>query len=222
MWPQTWWTCFVTFIIYSLYTFPESGINSAQPTATPHSHLSSSFGSPGEVFPASAPDRLTHLEASAHCASVGGQLATVGQLYLAWRSGLDHCEPGWLSDGSVRFSVSAPRSDCAGGEAGVRTVPPAELSNGSARFDAFCYHGTECVMWHSHVFLQLLLCWDYFIDLEMQRGFDHVVNYDEYVKIYSIIFLTTSVTFLIQQMPFIFHLGNKEILFFTSIIIIMF
>ncbi|KAL0201854.1 hypothetical protein M9458_005041, partial [Cirrhinus mrigala] len=92
-----------------------------------------------EVFPAAVPDKLTHPEASAHCASLGGRLATVGQLYLAWRSGLDHCEPAWLSDGSVRFSVSSLRSDCPAGEPGVRTVSPTELSNGTAGFDAFCY-----------------------------------------------------------------------------------
>ncbi|XP_067220133.1 neurocan core protein [Chanodichthys erythropterus] len=115
----------------------------------------------GEVLPASVPDRLTHLEASAHCASVGGQLATVGQLYLAWRSGLDHCEPGWLSDGSVRFSVSALRSECAGGEAGVRSVPPAELSNGTARFDAFCYHAKKPQTALTSIMKSLLRPWRY-------------------------------------------------------------
>lgn len=182
--------------------------------AKPLLHLSSSFGSPGEVLPASAPDRLTHLEASAHCASVGGQLATVGQLYLAWRSGLDHCEPGWLSDGSVRFSVSALRSECAGGEAGVRTVPPAELSNGTARFDAFCYHGTQsCV-----TAALTLLCLFYWSGDAV--GFYHVVNHDVSVmlNIYSVlhhVFNNFSVAFLIQQMPFSFH-------FFKPIIIIIF
>uniref|UniRef100_A0A8C2I894 Uncharacterized protein n=1 Tax=Cyprinus carpio TaxID=7962 RepID=A0A8C2I894_CYPCA len=93
----------------------------------------------GEVFPAAVPERLTHVEASAHCTSLGGRLATAGQLYLSWRSGLDHCEPAWLSDGSVRFSVSSLRSDCPAGEPGVRTLSQTELNNGSMRFDAFCY-----------------------------------------------------------------------------------
>ncbi|XP_059420219.1 neurocan core protein-like [Carassius carassius] len=97
----------------------------------------------GEVFPVSVPERLTQDEASAHCVSLGGRLATVGQLYLSWRSGLDHCEPAWLSDGSVRFSISSLRSDCPAGEPGVRTISPTELNNGSMRFDAFCYRDTQ-------------------------------------------------------------------------------
>ncbi|XP_058650067.1 neurocan core protein isoform X3 [Onychostoma macrolepis] len=97
----------------------------------------------GEVFPAGVPDRLTHPEATAQCAAVGGRLATVGQLYLAWSSGLDHCEPAWLSDGSVRFSISSLRSDCPAGEPGVRTLSPSELNNGTARFNAFCYRDAQ-------------------------------------------------------------------------------
>uniref|UniRef100_A0A8C1SG62 Neurocan n=1 Tax=Cyprinus carpio TaxID=7962 RepID=A0A8C1SG62_CYPCA len=96
-----------------------------------------------EVFPAAVPERLTHVEASAQCTSLGGRLATVGQLYLSWRSGLDHCEPAWLSDGSVRFSVSSLRSDCPAGEPGVRMLSQTELNNGSMRFDAFCYRDAK-------------------------------------------------------------------------------
>lgn len=84
-------------------------------------------------------------------------------------------------------------------------------------------------VWHSHVLLQLVLYYAYFIDLEMQWGFYHVVNYDVSVmqNIYSVlhyIFNNYSVSFLIQQMPFSFHLGNKDILFFLNqfIIIIIF
>uniref|UniRef100_A0A671LRV2 Neurocan b n=1 Tax=Sinocyclocheilus anshuiensis TaxID=1608454 RepID=A0A671LRV2_9TELE len=89
----------------------------------------------GEVFPAGVPDRLTRPEAVAHCAALGGRLANVGQLYLAWSSGLEHCEPAWLSDGSVRFSISSLHSDCPAGGPGVRTVSPSELNNGTGRFD---------------------------------------------------------------------------------------
>uniref|UniRef100_A0A8C2JSK4 Neurocan n=1 Tax=Cyprinus carpio TaxID=7962 RepID=A0A8C2JSK4_CYPCA len=97
----------------------------------------------GEVFPASVPDGLARPEAAAHCAALGGRLATVGQLYLAWSSGLDHCEPAWLSDGSVRFSISSLRSDCPAGGPGVQTVSPSELNNGTTRFDAFCYRADD-------------------------------------------------------------------------------
>uniref|UniRef100_A0A4W4HIZ3 Neurocan n=1 Tax=Electrophorus electricus TaxID=8005 RepID=A0A4W4HIZ3_ELEEL len=92
----------------------------------------------GEVFPSSAAGTLTLSKAAAHCASLGSQLATVGQLHLAWRSGLDHCVPGWLADGSVRYPVNKPRPECGNGEAGVRTLSSTELGNGTTLFGAYC------------------------------------------------------------------------------------
>lgn len=74
--------------------------------------------------------------------SLGGQLATVGQLYLAWRAGLDSCAPGWLSDGSVRYPVAWPRPECGGSQPGVHTVTPnATADNTTALYDAYCYRG---------------------------------------------------------------------------------
>ncbi|KAK1790852.1 hypothetical protein P4O66_014704, partial [Electrophorus voltai] len=97
----------------------------------------------GEVFPSSAAGTLTLSKAAAHCASLGSQLATVGQLHLAWRSGLDHCVPGWLADGSVRYPVNKPRPECGNGEAGVRTLSSTELGNGTTLFGAYCYRGSS-------------------------------------------------------------------------------
>ncbi|XP_056302092.1 neurocan core protein [Danio aesculapii] len=93
----------------------------------------------GEVFSSSVPDKLTHAEAAAHCESLDARLASVGQLFLAWRSGLEHCHPAWVSDGTLRVSVGPQGSQCPSEEPGVRRVSPAELSNGTERFDAFCY-----------------------------------------------------------------------------------
>lgn len=96
----------------------------------------------GEVFHSSVPGRLSLSSASDRCVSLGGQLATVGQLYLAWRAGLDSCAPGWLSDGSVRYPVTWPRADCGGTEPGVRTVMPNDTAdNTTALYDAYCYRG---------------------------------------------------------------------------------
>ncbi|TDH05541.1 hypothetical protein EPR50_G00123310 [Perca flavescens] len=96
----------------------------------------------GEVFHSSVPGRLSLSSASDRCVSLGGQLATVGQLYLAWKAGLDSCAPGWLSDGSVRYPVTRPRPDCGGGQPGVRTVPPnSTADNTTALYDAYCYRG---------------------------------------------------------------------------------
>ncbi|XP_041752610.2 neurocan core protein isoform X2 [Coregonus clupeaformis] len=106
----------------------------------------------GEVFHSWVPGRLSLSSASDRCISLGGQLATVGQLYLAWRAGLDSCAPGWLSDGSVRYPITQPRHGCGGDQPGVRTVVPntneTTTSSGSANatdatplYDAYCYRG---------------------------------------------------------------------------------
>ncbi|XP_051625299.1 neurocan core protein isoform X2 [Manacus candei] len=97
----------------------------------------------GTVFYATVPGRFTWQGARRHCRSRGASLATTGQLYLAWREGLDQCDPGWLADGSVRYPIRVPRRKCGGEAPGVRTLyqfpnrtgfPPA-----ASRFDAYCY-----------------------------------------------------------------------------------
>lgn len=99
------------------------------------------------MFHSSVPGRLSLSSASDRCVSLGGQLATVGQLYLAWRAGLDSCAPGWLSDGSVRYPVTWPRPDCGGSQPGVRTVKPNNTAdNTTALYDAYCYRGKRKTM----------------------------------------------------------------------------
>ncbi|XP_065714534.1 neurocan core protein isoform X2 [Patagioenas fasciata] len=97
----------------------------------------------GAVFYAAVPGRFTWQGARRHCRSQGASLATTGQLYLAWRDGLDQCDPGWLADGSVRYPIRLPRRKCGGEASGVRTLyqfpnrtgfPPA-----TSKFDAYCY-----------------------------------------------------------------------------------
>uniref|UniRef100_A0A667ZH48 Neurocan n=1 Tax=Myripristis murdjan TaxID=586833 RepID=A0A667ZH48_9TELE len=101
----------------------------------------------GEVFHSSLPEKLSLATASTHCHSLGAQLATVGQLYLAWQAGLDQCDPGWLADGSVRYPINVPRRNCGGDEPGVRTVYNNPNRTGfpdtTALFDAYCYRGTQ-------------------------------------------------------------------------------
>ncbi|KAM6990402.1 neurocan core protein-like isoform 1-T2 [Tautogolabrus adspersus] len=96
----------------------------------------------GEVFHSSVPGRLSLSSASDRCVSLGGQLATVGQLYLAWKAGLDSCAPGWLSDGSVRYPVTRPHLECGGSQPGVHTVTPnTTADNNTELYDAYCYRG---------------------------------------------------------------------------------
>lgn len=99
----------------------------------------------GEVFHASVPDKLSLATASTHCHTLGAQLATVGQLYLAWQAGLDRCDPGWLADGSVRYPINQPRRNCGGDEPGVRTLYHNPNRTGfpdtASLFDVYCYRG---------------------------------------------------------------------------------
>ncbi|XP_071343551.1 neurocan core protein isoform X2 [Trachinotus anak] len=101
----------------------------------------------GEVFHSSVPEKLGLATASTHCHSLGAQLATVGQLYLAWQAGLDQCDPGWLADGSVRYPINVPRKNCGGDEPGVRTVYNNPNRTGfpdtTALFDAYCYRAHQ-------------------------------------------------------------------------------
>uniref|UniRef100_A0A673JSN3 Neurocan core protein-like n=1 Tax=Sinocyclocheilus rhinocerous TaxID=307959 RepID=A0A673JSN3_9TELE len=106
--------------------------------------------SPGEVFHTSVPEKLSLASASTHCHTLGAQLATVGQLYLAWQGGLDRCDPGWLADGSVRYPINLPRRHCGGDEPGVRTVYHNPNRTGfpdtSDLFDAYCYHELMAIL----------------------------------------------------------------------------
>lgn len=103
----------------------------------------------GEVFHSTTPEKLSLATASTHCHSLGAQLATVGQLYLAWQAGLDQCDPGWLADGSVRYPINVPRKNCGRDEPGVRTVYSNPNRTGfpdtTALFDAYCYRAQEPV-----------------------------------------------------------------------------
>ncbi|XP_068179802.1 brevican core protein [Antennarius striatus] len=97
----------------------------------------------GEVFHGSAPLYLTFFEAKAYCLSHGAELATTSQLYAAWSDGLNHCSPGWLADGSVRYPIVTPRERCGGGEPGVRTVYRYSNQTGfpeiQTRHDVYCF-----------------------------------------------------------------------------------
>ncbi|CAB1351026.1 unnamed protein product [Coregonus sp. 'balchen'] len=99
----------------------------------------------GEVFHGSAPKQLSLDEAWAYCEKEGAKLATTGQLYMAWSEGLDRCNPGWLSDGSVRYPIITPRERCGGPQAGVKTLYRYSNQTGfpesSSRHDVYCFRG---------------------------------------------------------------------------------
>ncbi|XP_016396512.1 aggrecan core protein-like [Sinocyclocheilus rhinocerous] len=100
----------------------------------------------GKVFHTTSPNKFTFEEAEAECAKLGAKLATTGQLYLAWKGGMDVCNAGWLADRSVRYPINIARSQCGGGLLGVRTVYLFPNQTGyplsDSRYDAFCYSET--------------------------------------------------------------------------------
>lgn len=102
---------------------------------------------------------FTYDEAASACENHSAVLASTGELYAAWKLGLDKCRAGWLLDRSVRYSINSPRPGCGGEKSGVHTLysPPNQTHypEPDARFDAYCIRGR-----HRHVLAQYLLKWD--------------------------------------------------------------
>uniref|UniRef100_A0A673WEH9 Versican b n=2 Tax=Salmo trutta TaxID=8032 RepID=A0A673WEH9_SALTR len=101
----------------------------------------------GEVFYAPIRYKLTLRQAKRTCETQGAVLASPGNLFAAWRGGLDRCDYGWLSDGSARYPISIPRPQCGGGLLGVRTLYRFPDQTGFPRpidrHGAFCFKGKE-------------------------------------------------------------------------------
>ena len=101
----------------------------------------------GEVFYPPSLEKLTWQQAGGACRGRGSVLASPGQLFAAWRAGLNRCDLGWLSDGSVRYPVTVARPQCGGGLLGVRTLYRNQDQTGfpdpAERHGAYCFKGEE-------------------------------------------------------------------------------
>ncbi|XP_040900109.1 hyaluronan and proteoglycan link protein 3-like [Toxotes jaculatrix] len=95
----------------------------------------------GRVYYLQPSHKMNLTEAQQVCQESGAQIAKVGQLYAAWKfKGLDHCEAGWLADGSVRYAIIRPRKNCGPPEPGVRSFgfPPPQHKHG-----VYCYKSDD-------------------------------------------------------------------------------
>ncbi|XP_071340242.1 uncharacterized protein [Trachinotus anak] len=104
----------------------------------------------GEVYYAPVTHKMTFEEAREECKKTNALLATPGQLHAAWRQGLDRCDYGWLSDGSVRHPVAVPKMQCGGGLLGVRTMYRYRNQTGfpepTKKLGAYCFKGRREVI----------------------------------------------------------------------------
>ncbi|XP_078054867.1 neurocan core protein [Mustelus asterias] len=101
----------------------------------------------GTVFHETATLKWNLTEARHQCQMRGAELATAGQLFMAWSQGFDQCDAGWLADGSVRYPINIPRRNCGGDVPGVRTVYQLPNRTGSpdpgSKYDAYCYRAGD-------------------------------------------------------------------------------
>ncbi|XP_068461325.1 hyaluronan and proteoglycan link protein 1-like [Clinocottus analis] len=95
----------------------------------------------GVVFPYSTSKGRYNLNfdnATQACLGQNASVATLEQLHEAWKGGLDWCNAGWLSDGTVYYPVTKARGPC-GGNKGPGLISYGSRDKQHGRFDVFCF-----------------------------------------------------------------------------------
>ncbi|XP_075955566.1 hyaluronan and proteoglycan link protein 1a [Anarhichas minor] len=95
----------------------------------------------GVVFPYSPSTGRYNLNfdnATQACLEQNASVATLDQLHQAWKGGLDWCNAGWLSDGTVHYPVTRARGPC-GGNKGPGLISYGSRDKQKGRFDVFCF-----------------------------------------------------------------------------------
>ncbi|RVE55512.1 hypothetical protein OJAV_G00235590 [Oryzias javanicus] len=90
-------------------------------------------------FPRLGRYNLNFYDAERACRDQDAIVASFDQLYDAWRGGMDWCNAGWLSDGTVQYPITAPREPCGGKDTtpGIRNYGVRDKDKG--RYDVFCF-----------------------------------------------------------------------------------
>lgn len=105
------------------------------------SFISSPLPRSGVVFPYSPSVgryNLNYVEATKACLHQNASVANLDQLRQAWKGGLDWCNAGWLSDGTVHYPVVRARGPC-GGNKGPGLISYGTRNKQNSRYDVFCF-----------------------------------------------------------------------------------
>lgn len=73
------------------------------------------------------------------CEKQDAVIASFEQLYEAWKDGLDWCNAGWLSDGTVQYPIVNPREPCGGSKSKPGLINYGRRDKKLSSFDVFCY-----------------------------------------------------------------------------------
>ncbi|XP_062235611.1 hyaluronan and proteoglycan link protein 1a [Platichthys flesus] len=73
------------------------------------------------------------------CLDQDAEVATPEQLHEAWKGGLDWCNAGWLSDGTVQYPINNPRELCGGANNGPGIRTYGRRNKTVNYYDVFCY-----------------------------------------------------------------------------------